>query len=285
VNEPEIFVVGSARAGTSTLRSYLAEQPQLFVPSILEPRYHVRDALETLHGPADRELLDRIVTSHDDYLALYRACPPDQRGVEVTPAYLSSSSAAESIRRSAPDAKIIAVLRHPVERAFSSFRLERMDETEPESDFGRALALEERRRAAGWSYVWRYRERGFYGQHLLRYAQLFRPEQMLVLLYEDWERDHGRHLLATVFEFLGVEPMKLAGPTRVENAASPLQFKARGLTAPELDLATALELRDSYRADFDVLEGLIGRDLTPWREWKPVIRPMVNGLETSMIIG
>jgi hypothetical protein len=269
VREPEIFVVGSARAGTTTLRSYLAEHPQLFVPDLLEPRYHARDALEAIRGPADSELLDRIVASYGDYLDLYRSCAPDQRGVEVTPAYLSSRSAAESIHRSAPHAKIIAVLRHPVERAFSSFRLERMDETEPEPDFGRALALEERRRAAGWSYVWRYRERGLYGQHLLRWAELFRPEQILVLLYDDWERDDGRHLLATVFDFLGLAPVELAGPTRVENAASPLQFRVRGLTAPQLDLTTALDLRDSYQVDFEILEELIGRDLTPWRQWKP----------------
>jgi hypothetical protein len=271
VKAPEIFVIGSSRAGTSTLRTYLAQHPRLFVPDILEPRYHACDTREALRGPGDEAMAAGMVASHDDYLGLFRACAPHQRGVEVTPAYLSSRCAAESIRRATPHAQILAILRHPVERAFSSFRLERLDGTEPESDFSRALALEPQRRAAGWGYVWRYRERGLYGEHLLRYFQAFASHQLLVLLYDDWKRDRGRHLLTTVFDFLGVEPLELSGPTRVENSASPEQFRARGLTPPELDTATALELRDSYGSDFDALETLIRQDLTAWREWRPSV--------------
>lgn len=271
VKAPEVFVVGSSRAGTSTLRTYLAQHPQLFVPDILEPRYHASDTREALRGPGDEAMAAGMVAAHDNYLDLFRACAPHQRGVEVTPAYLSSRCAAESIRRTAPNAQIIAILRHPAERALSSFRLERLDGTEPESDFSRALALEPQRRAAGWGYVWRYRERGLYGKHLLRYFQAFDSHQLLVLLYDDWKCNRGRHLLTTVFDFLDVEPLVLTGPIRVENSASPEELRARGLTPPELDTATALELRDSYGSDFDDLETLIRRDLTAWREWRPSV--------------
>ncbi|MEY9214026.1 sulfotransferase [Thermobifida halotolerans] len=269
VKSPEVFVIGSSRAGTSTLRTYFDEHPQLFVPEVLEPRYHAVDTREALRGPGDEEMAAGMVASRDDYLGLFQECAPHQRGVEVTPAYLSSRCAAESIRRTAPEAQIIAILRHPVERAFSSFRLERLEGTEPESDFSRALDLEAQRRASGWGYVWRYRERGFYGRHLLRYFQTFAPHQLLVLLYDDWKRDGGHHVLAAISDFLGVEPFGLTGPARVENSASPERFRARGLTPPELDSATALKLRDSYESDFDTLETLIRRDLTVWREWSP----------------
>jgi hypothetical protein len=269
VSFPDVYVIGSSRSGTSTLRTYLAQHPQLYVPDVLEPRYHAADTREALGGPGDQEMAATMVASVDDYLDLYRARAPHQRGVEVTPAYLSSSRAAESIREVSPNALIVAILRHPVERAFSSFRLERLDGTEPKSSFQEALAEESRRSVAGWGYIWRYRERGLYGKHLSRFFQAFPRHQVLVCLYDDWRYDGGRQLLNTVFQFLRIDPLPLTSPIRVVNSTSPEKFRARGLSPPGLDVETALALRDSYATDFDVLENLIDRNLRRWREWRP----------------
>ncbi len=169
----------------------------------------------------------------------------------------------------APQARIIAILRHPVERAFSSFRLERLDGVEPETTFERALALENTRKAAGWAYVWRYRERGLYSRHLRRYYNQFPRERVRAYLYDDWEDSQGSGLLADVLAFLGVFPIHLPVRTKLLNSSHAQRFAAAGVPEPVLHSPVAERLLDTYQEDFDELETMIGRDLSHWRSWPP----------------
>jgi len=267
---PEFFVVGSARSGTTSLRWYLLRHPQLFLPRMMEPRYFAfaGDTMEYC-GPMDQLLRDKVVTCLEDYTRLYNNCGDDQRAGDVSPAYLCSSQAAGLMRDLTPEARIIAILRHPVERAFSSFRLERLDGVEPEAAFDRALALENARATAGWAYVWRYRERGLYAKHLRRYYDNFPHERIRVYLYDDWKNSRGVHLLADVLSFLGVSPIR--PPSRIKhlNSSHSRRFGAAGVAEPILQNSVAERLLDTYQKDFDELETMIGRDLSHWRSWPP----------------
>ena len=64
--------------------------------------------------------------------------------------YLSSEQAPVAVHQHIPHAKIIAVLGHPVDRAYSNYLMNRVHGIEPLSDFEAALSAEERRRQAGW---------------------------------------------------------------------------------------------------------------------------------------
>ena len=147
----------------------------------------------------------------DEYLSLFAAARPDQRAGEATPSYLLSRDAAANIARLAPDARIIAILREPA--AFlRSLHLQCVrNHAETEGDLGKALALEERRRQgeaipphAARPQELLYSEHVRYVEQLERYRAVFAPEQLLVLIYDDFRADN-EGTVRRVMRFLDVD--------------------------------------------------------------------------------
>ncbi len=263
---PNFLVIGSSRSGTTSLYHHLGNHPQAYVTPVIEPRFFAfEDSALDFAGPGDHLLRHRVIERWDDYIDLFSAAQGQRAVGEVSPAYLCSADAARRIHRRVPGARILAILRNPVERAVSSFCLERLDGFEPEDSLRAAIGKEESRREANWSYVWRYHHRGLYHRHLRRYFDLFPREQIGVWLYEDWEPDSGRTLLEAVFAFLGLEP-HLGVPDEVVrlNTTRPDRFRARGLQRPEPSADDLAWLTELYREDIERLEVLLGRDLSHW---------------------
>jgi hypothetical protein len=124
---------------------------------------------------------------------------------EATPFYLYDLDAQNRIRRLVPKAKLVVLLRNPVDRAHSNWTHLWAAGLEPERDFVRACALEDERRLAGWAHFWHYVAQGRYGEQLEQLFGLFPREQVLLLLrYRDL-RDSPVATLDRVCEFLGVE--------------------------------------------------------------------------------
>lgn len=256
---PNFYVIGSSRSGTTTLRHHLRAHPDVYLPPVNEPRYFAF-AMDPMNyaGPGDEILRDRVVTDMNAYQALFQDAGTETAIGEVSPAYLSSETAAARIAAATPDAKILAVLRHPAERALSSYRRERMDDLEPAPCLGAALHRENERQRTGWSYVWRYRYRGLYHTHLARYFARFPRHQIKVLTYDRWAGDQGRNLLREVFHFIGVDPAKYL-PDRA------LHLNAT-TTPKEGDACqhTLAELHNFYRPQIELLQDLADVDLTGW---------------------
>ena len=263
---PNFFVIGSSRAGTTSLRHHLRAHPAVYVPPVAEPRFFAfaGDNLRYT-GPGDEMLKDRVITEPAAYQMLFDGVTAESAVGEVSPAYLCSSTAAVRIKEAAPDAKIIAVLRHPVERAISSFRRERLDGLETAPTLEAALALEESRHRSGWSYVWRYRYRGLYYTHLARFFAVFPRDQIKVMRYEDWTDDHGRALLREVFEFLGVDPDEGMPEFAVHlNSTQPEQSSQNTLRGGELSEKLRAELLRFYRPEIERLQAMGDIDLSGW---------------------
>ena len=122
---------------------------------------------------------------------------------ESTPFYLWSRGAHRRIAEALPDVKLIAVIRDPIDRAYSNWMHLWSDGLEPESDFETAFALQDDRVRAGWAPFWRYRELGLYGEqldHLYRYVD---PERVLVVRYRDLVDEPGA-AVNRVSRFLGI---------------------------------------------------------------------------------
>ncbi len=269
---PNFVVIGSSRSGTTSLYHHLMEHPQVYVTPVLEPRFFAFEGDDLdYRGPGDHLLKERVVTTAADYVALFDAVVAEPAVGEISPAYLSSASAPHRIRHYAPNAKIIAILRNPVERAISSFRLEQLDgfETAPSLDV--ALDLEAQRRRANWSYVWRYGYRGLYYTHLRRYFDLFPRDRIKVLRYEDWDDDDGVTLLREVFGFLGVDDKVLPERAVRLNSTRADRFAARGI--PRFDPSPELRARLArlYWDEIDRLEELTDLDLSTWRREQYVV--------------
>jgi hypothetical protein len=199
---PDFFIVGHPKSGTSALFQMLSAHPQLHMPR-KEPHYFV---------PEVRSARDaRFANGIGDYLELFAEARPDQLIGEATTAYLWSEHAAERIAEVQPGARIIAVLREPADFLRSLHMQFIRSNAEDERDLRRAIALDEERRAG--RQIPRnstrpaqlvYAEHVRYVEQLRRYHEAFGPDQVLVLIYEDFRADN-EGTLRRVLSFLGVD--------------------------------------------------------------------------------
>jgi hypothetical protein len=159
-------------------------------------------------GPGDAHSNREWVWQRERYLALFDEAPEHTVCGEATPFYLYHRDARRRIAVDNPDAKLIAVLRDPVDRAYSNWMHLWMDGLEPCPDVVEAVRLEQVRIDAGWAPFWHYRGMGMYGRQVADLLEHFPREQLLLLRYADLVADPVA-TLATVSTFLGVGPAEL----------------------------------------------------------------------------
>jgi len=206
IRRPNLFVVGAQKSGTTTLAVMLANHPDVFMSSPKEPGYLVFG--ERGYTGVDgygrlAHAASWVIDSEDDYLDLYREAPAEVRWLgDASTWYLSEPGAAERLHAFNPEARIIAILRHPADRAYSAWCHARRDEEEPCEMFSEALDMEPRRENA--SHLLRYREMGRYAAQLRRYFEVFGRHRVLVLFYEDL-RDEPENLWRRCSEFLSLD--------------------------------------------------------------------------------
>ena len=206
---PDFFVIGAPKAGSTALHAALDRHPQLFLSAVKEPKFFLTEgdpARPT--GPGDAHSVQEWICRPADYQALFADAPAGQLRGESTPFYLWSTAAHRRIKATVPDAKMIAVVRDPVDRAYSNWTHLWCDGYEPEPDFLTACRLQDARAAAGWAPFWRYLEVGRYGEQLAALYSVFPREQVHVLRYRDLV-DRPAQTLDAVCAFLGVEPGRI----------------------------------------------------------------------------
>ncbi|WP_420126713.1 sulfotransferase domain-containing protein [Longimicrobium sp.] len=226
MDRPNLFILGAAKCGTSSLHEYLSQHPDVCMSNPKEPRFFEAE----YERGAD---------------AYWRGCWAHYAGERVAgearPANLFLPYVPERVHALAPDARLVVVLREPGSRAFSHWwqRVQQGLETLPfldalkdnlrriESGIGFEGPEGERRwREAllpdsGTVRVTTYLDTGYYAEQLRRYLALFPAEQVKVLLTDDLERGTD-DVLRDVHQFLGVEPRPL------ENAEPKLVAPRRG---------------------------------------------------------
>jgi hypothetical protein len=182
---PDFFVIGAPKAGTTALHSALAAHPGLFMSAVKEPKYFLTDGPPPARGggPGDIQTYREHIWRREEYEALFASAPAGAMRGESTPFYLYDQGAQERIRTLIPHAKLIVILRDPVERAHSNWTHLWSAGLEPVGDFVRACAQEDARVAAGWAHFWHYTRLGKYGEQLDRLFLRFGKEQVFVLRY------------------------------------------------------------------------------------------------------
>ncbi len=203
---PDFFIVGQPKSGTTALYEMLRAHPQIFMPASKEPWFLAEELLE--RTPPRPEGTPRTLT---EYSSWFSAAGEDQRAGEASALYLWSRTAAANIAELRPDARIIAILREPASLLRSLHLQFLQSHVETESDLARALGLEPARRRGQsipphtyWPSVLLYSEHVRYVEQLRRYQALFPPEQMLVLIYDDFRADNAA-TLRRVLHFLEVD--------------------------------------------------------------------------------
>lgn len=258
---PDFLLVGAPKCGTSALHGALQGHPQLFLATVKEPKFFLtaeEPPPDAGGGPGDVPTWGEHVWRRADYEALFDPAPPGALRGEGTVFYLYDTDAQRRIHDLVPDARLIAVLRDPVERAHSNWSHLREAGLEPEADFLTACHLEPERREAGWAHFWHYVAQGRYGEQLEHLYGLFPREQVLLLRY----RDLTQAPVCTadrVCAFLGVETGRVGSVPR-RHVRSDVHGRTSGPTPEER--AAALEW---FADDVARLEALTGRDLADWR--------------------
>lgn len=218
---PDFFIVGHAKCGTTALYHMLESHPQIYV-SVKEPRFFAQELRTRYWRPASSRR--QRPTTLDGYVSLFAGASPEQRIGEASTLYLRSSTAASRIAEVQPAARIIIILREPV-RYLRSFHLQAVrnyDETQ--KDFRRAIELEEARRQG--KRISRFSQTPnslFYSDHvryveqLRRYHAVFPPENVLVLIYEDFRADN-EGTVRKVLRFLDVDDTAPISTVQLESS-------------------------------------------------------------------
>jgi len=185
--EPDFLIVGAPKAGTTALHAALSRHPQVFMTQPKEPKHWLCDDAPppAWRGPGDAHSQQEWLWRRSDYERLFEPAPPDSMRGESTPFYLWSRSAHRRIGEALPDVRLIAVVRDPVDRAYSNWMHLWCDGLEPLDDFVEAFERQDERVARGWAPFWRYRELGEYGAQLAHLQQHVDPERILVMRYRE----------------------------------------------------------------------------------------------------
>lgn len=206
---PTFLIIGAAKAGTNALYHDLRQHPQIYMSPWKEPKFFAFESEADLGFRAangkDAPVNASVILDQADYEELFDDASPAEiaRG-EASTHYLYVEKSPGRIKALIPEAKLIAVLRNPVDRAFSSYQHLVRDDLEP-LDFGAALDAEPERIAEHYAYLYRYTDMGFYSEQLDRYEKTFPADQLCVLLYDDLRSD-PEGTCRRIFSFLGVDP-------------------------------------------------------------------------------
>ena len=197
---PDFFVAGAPKCGTTALSEYLREHPRVFMCQPKEPFYYAAD-LPSL----------QYVKTLATYRELFANAPPDALACgEATAMYLFSDVALEAIRDQTPDARIVIMLRNPVDLVHAFHGQLLYAGTETERSFERAWALQAERQAGKHlpdgcrePRLLQYREVARLGAQVTRLLETFPRDQVQLILFDDFAADPGGVYRAAL-EFLGV---------------------------------------------------------------------------------
>ncbi|HEY2760011.1 MAG TPA: sulfotransferase [Pirellulales bacterium] len=218
---PNLFVVGSAKAGTTALYHYFKLHPQIFVPdSVKETNYmSFYSGMPALNGPRDKiRSASKSITDFIEYQRLYSARCDELIAADVSPSYLYYPQAAEKIAQVCPGAKIVIILRNPIECSFSMYAMMRNDGRESCRYFRDAFGRSAQRIAAGWEWGWDYQGYPKYWQAVARYQRLFPASQLFIRRYADL-KERPENFYRELNDFLGTDSIDLAYANRRVNTA------------------------------------------------------------------
>ncbi|HLY19311.1 MAG TPA: sulfotransferase [Bryobacteraceae bacterium] len=308
---PNCFLVGAPKAGSTSLYHYLDQHPRIYMSPIKEPNYFAAEIREEnfepalrphaardarslrkyLDGPMRQKRFGAIVSDWEDYLRLFAPAGDQPVLGEASVCYMWSSSAAERIHARIPDAKILVMLRHPADRAFSDY-LQGLGNGAIRCSFREQIERNLRHTSGQFAVHYPFLELGLYAAQLQRFLERFGPN-VWVGFYEDYKTqplevfrnicrflgiDHQfspdmrrRYLEAQVPRTPAVAWFKRTGLWKAAARITPRRLRPmirrRLVRAPDstrMDAADRRFLLQYYREDIHNLAGLLGRNLDSW---------------------
>lgn len=288
---PNLFIIGAAKAGTTSLYEYLNAHSQVFMSPVKEPHYFSRVAQR-----AETASYGTWIHSEEEYLALFKGAAGYPIVGEASTSYLWAAQTPENILAKSPRARIIVLLRDPVARAYSHYLMD-VRANRQSLPFYEALREDFDRPRKGWHISNLYVELGLYHQQLMRYQESFEPDRLLILLF-DALRDEPQATLKRAAQFLDIDgdEFETLAPvvhnpylaptgslqkfqassslTRMIRTLLPLNLRAslrnrflmRPAEKPVMDERAVAFLKEIYEPEMAALEEMLGYELPALRQ-------------------
>jgi hypothetical protein len=249
---PDFFIVGAAKAGTTSLYTYLDDVPEVCMSLIKEPHFFSPNV--------DPESFFHTVRSKEEYLKMFKITPRHRTLGEASPSYLWDKDSPKLIHSTAPDAKIIMMLRDPISRAYSHY-LHHVRIGWEKRNFHEAVREDFQSDSRNvWKVPNLYVAQGFYADQVNRYFDLFDSFSIKVIIFEEFVKDTRSHVL-DVMKFLGLksEPPQIVGEVINPFLVSRNEFSAELLNRL-IKFSHAGKIR--YKLTHIIPEGLIVKILS-----------------------
>lgn len=278
--KPNFFIIGAAKAGTTWLYSCLKPHQQVFIPGNKEIHFFSYDNL--------------FQKGEDWYTSFFEGSAGKLAIGEISPSYLSHQKAPQRIYNFNPSAKIVCILRNPVQRAYSHYCMD-LRKGKLSKDIDKGLNLET-------PYV----QWGLYYKQILDFKQYFDNRQLKVFFFDDLKKDPRKLVLdlysyldintnfepetlyvrkntaremprfpylyrqlKRIYERLEESPLNIRGmftQVRLEGHIDFFHNLNRGDSFPAMSEQKEQELKDFYRDDVEKLSCLLERDLLHWTD-------------------
>jgi hypothetical protein len=288
---PNFFIVGAQKAGTTSLYFYLKKIPGVYMSPLKEVFYFAPHAVQ--NNIAD------VIRDKKEYLKLFESARGYTAVGEATPFYLLDPDAPKLIHQTVPHARIIMILRDPIERAYSNY-LMKMKYSGMKSSFYDELMRDYKSQEKLFGRSQLYVEFGMYYEQVKRYFDIFGREQVKVIIFEEFIQ-HPEQTVNEVLDFLGVnyaiteireqhnpysvprspialwifaffrklrtknikfyKILALLPDSMVESIPEKILFKRK--QKPKIEAKAVKFLQEIYCDDVIRLESLLGRSL-PW---------------------
>jgi hypothetical protein len=222
--EPNFFVIGAAKCGTTTLYNFLEQHNEVYMSPIKEPHFFCSDIRienfsdeykkyvasrginfnEYIESDLKKKHWEWYVDNLEGYLKLFKNVNQEKAIGEISNGYLFSTVAANEIKSRYPEAKIIMILRNPIERAYSHY-LANLRDGRTTLPFVDEIKFDNNKTRKGWCISHNYIEMGLYYNQVKRFLDTFPKNQILIFLNEELKSD-PKNVGERIFEFIGVNP-------------------------------------------------------------------------------
>jgi len=200
MRRPNFFIVGAPKCGTTAMDGYLARHRDIFMPDRKESHFFGRDLTVRYDRPTEAE-----------YLSYFARATEQTRVGESSVFYLVSKEAAGEIKAFCPEARILIMLRNPVDMMYSLHSQLVYNSMEEITDFAAAVEAEEDRKkglrlapSVRTVQAFFYRDVARYAEQVGRYFDTFGRENVQVILFDDFKADTPGVFRRTL-EFLDVD--------------------------------------------------------------------------------
>ena len=293
-NLPNFLVVGTAKAGTTSLYEHLINSSEVFPLKVKEPSFFSYQNLNTpQNGKKDYIKEDITIKTIQDYYKLFKGSEKYKiiGDFSVENLYYSKTVIPLIKEHLGDKVKILIVLRNPVERAISAYKHLKRDLRE-EKSFKEACDLEKKRIENDFAVIWHYKSMGLYHDDIKAYIENF--DNVKILFYEDL-RKNSAAFMQEVESFLEIQPInntkesdkkhnfsyipKNKSIQKIISWENPIKRKIMKVIPHKLknyikelnsqgdfvvDYNTKKELEKYFSEDREKLEKLLNKDLSFW---------------------